>query len=251
MSRVEVKKSWIDVSQNFLLSKKSFLFRLRYAFTALKVSKYGVFSGPHFPVLGLNTKIYGVNPIQENTDQRKLRIWTLLSQCFERIQKDYRKVSKINIFFYISFIQIYRKKHLIMEVLKNSWSDISKNVHSKVLYLSSYSRKVYKINQIGLSHKEFWTSIWNTSEKLFWNWCQTNWYSIFDSFSLAQLPRQLMARLQSSHLPSWIPGTTLPHHNCSSNGNKHLWKSNTKRIYYCWSKWSNRKGKITQKLTIK
>ena len=29
--------------------------------TTWKVSKYGVFSGPYFPVLGLNTEIYGVN----------------------------------------------------------------------------------------------------------------------------------------------------------------------------------------------
>ena len=27
--------------------------------TARKVSKYGVFSGPYFPVLGLNTRKYG------------------------------------------------------------------------------------------------------------------------------------------------------------------------------------------------
>ena len=27
---------------------------------AWKVSKYGVFSGPYFPVVGLNTEIYGV-----------------------------------------------------------------------------------------------------------------------------------------------------------------------------------------------
>ena len=26
-----------------------------------KVSKYGVFSGPYFPVFGLNTKIYSIN----------------------------------------------------------------------------------------------------------------------------------------------------------------------------------------------
>ena len=29
--------------------------------TAWKVSKYGVFSGPYFPVLGLNKEIYSVN----------------------------------------------------------------------------------------------------------------------------------------------------------------------------------------------
>ena len=30
-------------------------------YTAWRVSKYGVFSGPHFPVFGLNTEIYFVN----------------------------------------------------------------------------------------------------------------------------------------------------------------------------------------------
>ena len=29
-------------------------------FTVSKVSKYGDFSGPYFPVFGLNTEIYGV-----------------------------------------------------------------------------------------------------------------------------------------------------------------------------------------------
>ena len=36
-----------------------------------KVSKYGVFSGPYFPACGLNT------------DQKKLRIWTLFTQCYD------------------------------------------------------------------------------------------------------------------------------------------------------------------------
>ena len=45
------------------------------------MSEYGAFSGPHFPVFGLNTEIYEVNirskspysvRIQENTDQKKL-----------------------------------------------------------------------------------------------------------------------------------------------------------------------------------
>ena len=31
--------------------------------TALKVSKYGVFSGPYFPVLRSNTEIYGVKSV--------------------------------------------------------------------------------------------------------------------------------------------------------------------------------------------
>ena len=39
------------------------------------------FSGSYFPVFGLNTEIYSVR-IQENTDQKKLRIWTLFTQCY-------------------------------------------------------------------------------------------------------------------------------------------------------------------------
>ena len=50
----------------------------------VKVSKYGVFSGPYFFVFGLNTDIskspYSVR-IQENTNLKKLCIWTLLTQC--------------------------------------------------------------------------------------------------------------------------------------------------------------------------
>ena len=47
--------------------------------TTWKVSKYGVISGPYFPVFGLNTEIYEVNlrskspysvRIQGNTDQK-------------------------------------------------------------------------------------------------------------------------------------------------------------------------------------
>ena len=50
--------------------------------TARIMAKYGVFSGPHFPVFGVNTEIYfpfteySVQ-IQEITDQKKFGIWTL------------------------------------------------------------------------------------------------------------------------------------------------------------------------------
>ena len=46
--------------------------------TAWKVPKYAVFSGPYFPVVGLNTP-YSVQ-IKENKDQKKLCIWTLFTQ---------------------------------------------------------------------------------------------------------------------------------------------------------------------------
>ena len=48
----------------------------------VKVSKCGVFSGPYFPEFGLNTERYEVSSVRmrENTDQKKLRIWTLFTQ---------------------------------------------------------------------------------------------------------------------------------------------------------------------------
>ena len=56
--------------------------------TVSKVSRYGVSSDPYFPVFGLNTEIcslickspYSVQ-IWENTDQKKLRIRKLFTQC--------------------------------------------------------------------------------------------------------------------------------------------------------------------------
>ena len=41
--------------------------------TASKVSKYGVFSGPYFPVFGFNTKIYSVN-LRIQSKYTKIRI---------------------------------------------------------------------------------------------------------------------------------------------------------------------------------
>ena len=55
--------------------------------TAWKVSKYGVVSSPYFPVFGLNYEDLLRKPpysirIQENMDQKWLRIWTLFTQCY-------------------------------------------------------------------------------------------------------------------------------------------------------------------------
>ena len=54
-------KNW----ENFLhyLSKLRRFNILWITYTAWKVSKYGVISGPYFPVFGLNTMIYGVNSV--------------------------------------------------------------------------------------------------------------------------------------------------------------------------------------------
>ena len=73
--------------------------------TAWKVSKYGVFSGPYFPAFGLNTKINSINirkyPYsvwkQENTDQKKPRIWTLFTQCTPTKIKEHHVVAATTI----------------------------------------------------------------------------------------------------------------------------------------------------------
>ena len=47
--------------------------------TAWKVSKYGVISGPYFPVFGLNTEVYSVN-LHIQSEYRK--IWTRKTSIF-------------------------------------------------------------------------------------------------------------------------------------------------------------------------
>ena len=52
-----------DTKSRIIGSQKQikYLERLQKPCTAQKVSNYGVFSGPYFPVFGLNMKIYSVN----------------------------------------------------------------------------------------------------------------------------------------------------------------------------------------------
>ena len=62
------------------------LFVFQDSFTAWKVSKYGVFSGPYFPVFRLNSKIYGENHCIQSEyrkihTRKKICIWTLFKQC--------------------------------------------------------------------------------------------------------------------------------------------------------------------------
>ena len=64
--------------------------------TVWKVSKYGVFSGPYFPP-------YSVQ-MQENTDQKKLRIWALFTQCQIHHACFYKSlVEKLNWLFTVVF----------------------------------------------------------------------------------------------------------------------------------------------------
>ena len=67
--------------------------------TAWKVSKYGVVSSPYFPVFGLNYEDLLRKPpysirIQENMDQKWLRIWTLFANL--PMQSEYREIRTRN-----------------------------------------------------------------------------------------------------------------------------------------------------------
>ena len=63
-----------------ILNRGYFLQEIHLKLATWKVSKHGVLSGPYFSLFGLNTENrkspYSVR-IQDNTDQKNLRIWTL------------------------------------------------------------------------------------------------------------------------------------------------------------------------------
>ena len=62
------------------------LFSFAVQITVWKVSKYGVFSGPYFPVFRQNTEIYSVNlHIQSEYRPEKTPYWTLSTQCVTTI----------------------------------------------------------------------------------------------------------------------------------------------------------------------
>ena len=61
--------------------------------TSWKVSKYGVFPGPYFPTFS-SISPYSIR-MWENTDQKKLRIWTLFTQCMFRFTESKRVIQSL------------------------------------------------------------------------------------------------------------------------------------------------------------
>ena len=94
-------------TQKCLWIKTSKMARKWITNTVWKVSKYGVFSGPFFPVFSTNKGKYG---------PEKLRIWTLFTHCkgrkflniFSNLKKDYYVVSRPLLFFIIISINAVR-----------------------------------------------------------------------------------------------------------------------------------------------
>ena len=59
-------------------------FPIHCSFHCVKSVQIRNFSGPYFPAFGLNTERFSPYSVRMrvNTDQKKLRIWTLFTQCF-------------------------------------------------------------------------------------------------------------------------------------------------------------------------
>ena len=78
--------------------------------TAWKVSKYRIFPGPYFHAFGLNTERYSVR-VRENTDQERLRIWTLFTQysCNTNDEWPGKIQSKVSSTLILSGLTIYMR----------------------------------------------------------------------------------------------------------------------------------------------
>ena len=59
-----------------------------------KVSKYGVFSGPYFLFSRIRTECEDFGS-RENKNQKKLLIWTLITQCIGQLKKKRFGIKKI------------------------------------------------------------------------------------------------------------------------------------------------------------
>ena len=68
---------------------------------------HGVYSGPYFPAFGLRISPYSVR-MQENTDQKKLRIWTLFFEWYSGHFGISKTIQRINAFRLKSVKIIYR-----------------------------------------------------------------------------------------------------------------------------------------------
>ena len=83
-----------------------------------KVSKYGVNSGPHFPVFGLNTEIYGV------ISSPYFPVFGLNTEIYSvnlRIQSEYRKIRTRNNSVIGNFLRLVYKNGLTHKILQHKY----------------------------------------------------------------------------------------------------------------------------------
>ena len=116
--------------------------------TAWKVSKYGVISGPYFPVFGLNTEIYGVN-LRVQSEYRK--IWARNnsgSGHFSRSVCIHRMVDSVFIWKNI----LWENKTIFSYILCSAWNlVIITNATSHDLTVITQSRTVEFVSSVSAS----------------------------------------------------------------------------------------------------
>ena len=131
-SRMQYQSSyWFVIQKKIFFNRKLIINNLT-SLSAWNVSKYGDFSGPYFPAIELNTERYlfprnrteygerrSISPysvrLRENTDQKKLRIWTFFTHCLWDLD------NWMTLIFEISSIQICNWK-----ILLAGWSSLNK-----------------------------------------------------------------------------------------------------------------------------
>ena len=81
--------TFISYAFNFLIQARKFWQNEQETNTALNVSKYVTFSGPYFPVFGLNTERYGVSVrIQSECGKKRTRKTSVFGH-FSRSRSDW------------------------------------------------------------------------------------------------------------------------------------------------------------------
>ena len=115
--------------------------------TAWKVSKYGVISGPYFPVFGLNTEIYGLN-LRVQSEYRKIRTRNNSgSGHFSRSVCIHRMVDSVFIWKNI----LWENKTIFSYILHSAWNlVIITNATSHDLTVITQSRTVnlFQVSQL-------------------------------------------------------------------------------------------------------
>ena len=124
-----------------------------YSMTAWKVSKYGVISGPYFPIFGLNTAIYFVN-LRIQSEYRKM--WTRNNSVFGHFSRSVR------------FNHLLESNHLMLslvgKICRRQTEPLKRNYYHNSVLRSCHWRCFIQKGFLKISQflQEFWKYLKNT-----------------------------------------------------------------------------------------
>ena len=158
-------KFWIRFFIPFLFFFLVFFFHvsggLLEIYTAWKVSKYEVFSGPYFPVLGLNTEIYCVNR-RIQSEYRIIR--TRKKSVFGHFSRS-DMIGKVDFYYYLNLLRIMFPSYRNQSVDLCEWFLQDKNIPANIYLFIVNKRNIRKRCEIcsKLTIKTPWRCQWLTS----------------------------------------------------------------------------------------